>query len=313
MTAKTKVSNKKQRGRDKKTDDPKKADEPDPVIADLLRKVERGDVAAQFDLGTRYFAGKGLRKNFREAVRYLRLAAAQGHDGAHHYLGRCYEDGLGVEENQEIAGCYYKLASDKCLGKLAPGQEKAIEQFMVGLHHEEGNGVDKDLKEAARYYRLAADQGYADAQDSLGALLLAENPAEATRFFTLAADQGHLEAQYHLGLCYECGTQKDLDKAAHYYKQAADRGFADAQHCLGNLLVEKNPQDAVRYYEMAANQGHIQARYDVGLCYVNGIGVDKDHGEAVLWFQPAADEGHAGAQFIERRKTIDPVFGGGGE
>jgi len=42
----------------------------------------------------------------------------------------------------------------------------------------------------------------------------------------------------------------------------------------------------VRYYEMAANQGHIQARYDVGLCYVNGIGVDKDHGEAVLWFQP---------------------------
>jgi len=59
MTAKTKVSNKKQRGRDKKTDDPKKADEPDPVIADLLRKVERGDYL------TRNGHGKKPRRNNR--------------------------------------------------------------------------------------------------------------------------------------------------------------------------------------------------------------------------------------------------------
>ena len=52
--------------------------DPDP-ITEIRRQAEEGDVDAQFNIGGRYFRGVGVPEDDTEAVRWLRLAAEQGH------------------------------------------------------------------------------------------------------------------------------------------------------------------------------------------------------------------------------------------
>jgi TPR repeat protein len=47
-----------------------------------------------------------------------------------------------------------------------------------------------------------------------------------------------------------------------------------------------------------AERGNARAQYNLGLCYKNGEGVEKDYVEAVKWFRKAAEQGHAGSQFM---------------
>ena len=39
--------------------------------------------------------------------------------------------------------------------------------------------------------------------------------------------------------------------------------------------VEQNYKKAVFWYEKAANQGYTEAQHNIGLCYENGVGVEK--------------------------------------
>ncbi len=43
--------------------------------------------------------------------------------------------------------------------------------------------------------------------------------------------------------------------------------------------------------------GQTEARYQLGLAYANGLGVEKDESKAGLWFWSAAEQNHAQAQF----------------
>ncbi|MBQ9771958.1 MAG: sel1 repeat family protein, partial [Lentisphaeria bacterium] len=50
------------------------------------------------------------------------------------------------------------------------------------------------------------------------------------------------------------------------------------------------------WYRKAAEQGNALAQYNLGVCYENGEGVQKDLVQAVFWFRKAADQGYAQAQ-----------------
>ena len=49
--------------------------------------------------------------------------------------------------------------------------------------------------------------------------------------------------------------------------------------------------------QKAAEQGDAMAQFNLGQCYTNGTGVEKDEQKAVEWYKKAAEQGHAGAQF----------------
>lgn len=63
---------------------------------------------------------------------------------------------------------------------------------------------------------------------------------------------------------------------------------------------EKN-EEAFEYYLKAADQGDALAQYNLGICYDNGYGVEKDLSEAVIWLRKAADQGNAQAQNALRK------------
>ena len=132
--------------------------------------------------------------------------------------------------------------------------------------------MEKDEREAAEWFRKAAEQGDADAQFSLGAMLVGgrgveKDEGEAAEWFRKAAEQGHAKAQGRLGvmLAGGQGVEKDEREAAEWYRKAADQGNPEAQCLLGTMLaegkgVEKDGREAAEWYRKAAEQGQAEAQ-----------------------------------------------------
>lgn len=66
-------------------------------------------------------------------------------------------------------------------------------------------------------------------------------------------------------------------------------------HGRGGLVQDK--ARAVREYRITAKSDDLSAEYNMGICYYNGTGVDKNHVEAVRWFRRAAENGHEDAMY----------------
>ena len=61
--------------------------------------ADKGSAIAQFNVGTMYANGQGVRQNYVEAVKWYGLAANQGSADAQHNLALLYANGQGVRQN----------------------------------------------------------------------------------------------------------------------------------------------------------------------------------------------------------------------
>ena len=69
-----------------------------------------GACSAQFNLGAMYGRGKGIAQDYAEAVKWYRLAAAQGNSGAQFNLGEKYDQGQGVAQDYVRAHMWLNLS-----------------------------------------------------------------------------------------------------------------------------------------------------------------------------------------------------------
>jgi uncharacterized protein len=74
------------------------------AMKEWLPAARKGDQDARFGLGVMYANGQGTTRDQKEAVRWYRLAADQGHAIAQNNLCVCYMDGLGVEQRPGAPG-----------------------------------------------------------------------------------------------------------------------------------------------------------------------------------------------------------------
>ena len=134
----------------------------------MMKKIFFAIIALAMTLGAQaqnaeklYDEGKALydAKNYAEAFPKLKLAAEKGNKKAQYRLGRCYDKGNGVEENDKLAFEWYMKAAE---------QDHAKSQYQVGKCYKNGEGVDKDRKKAVEWFAKAARQDNADAQYALG-------------------------------------------------------------------------------------------------------------------------------------------------
>ena len=63
------------------------------ATAKLIQKAEAGDAIAQYNLGNKYYEGKDVLKDYKEAVKWYRKAADQGLANAQNNLGSMYDNG----------------------------------------------------------------------------------------------------------------------------------------------------------------------------------------------------------------------------
>ena len=63
-----------------------------------------------------------------------------------------------------------------------------------------------------------------------------------------------------------------------------------------NEKTESQLYEEFESYRKAAEQGDAEAQYNLGVCYENGIGVEKDLFEAVRYYRMAAKQGYKDAK-----------------
>jgi TPR repeat protein len=134
--------------------------------------------------------GRGVPQDFKEALRWFRLAAEQGDPAAQFNLGLMYDEGTGIPQDFKEAARWYRRAAE---------QGDADARFNLGFMYSKGEGVPQDYKEALRWYRLAADQGDADAQFNLGVTYykgrgIPQDFVQAHKWLNLAAAKGDKES-----------------------------------------------------------------------------------------------------------------------
>lgn len=121
------------------------------MLEEHLHWAEKDHVPSMLFVGTCYLNGEGVEQNVALAIHWFDKAATLGSEHAHILLGQIYELGYGVPPDCDKAIEFYTLA------ELA-GSFKG--SFLLGLLYDSGSCAQKDALEALKHYRLAAKRGH---------------------------------------------------------------------------------------------------------------------------------------------------------
>ena len=155
-------------------------------LKQLQEAADSGNEWAMNYIGLCYFNGNGVKKNFKEAVKWYQKAADAGNPNSMNDLGNCYYNGNGVKKNFKEAVKWYQKAADA-------GNPTGMSN--LGNCYYNGNGVKKNFKEAVKWYQKAIDGGGAYGMSGLG-------------------------------FCYETGNgvNKSLSEALSWYEKSLENG-----------------------------------------------------------------------------------------
>ena len=124
----------------------------------LRLSAEIGSVSAQSELGRKLLWGEdGYRKDPKEAVKWLGLAAEQGDAEAQADYGYCLQYGVGCKKDIKKAVLMLRAAAMQ-------GDDDGMSYYGYCLQH--GIGCKKNPRKGMRWYRTAAKQGYLSAQNN---------------------------------------------------------------------------------------------------------------------------------------------------
>jgi len=218
------------------------------AVAWLRKAAQRGNAAAQVNLGVMYSNGWGVPRNDATALHWLVTAADAGSARALYNLGIMYMQGQGVRQDYAKALKFFQQAAESC---------DTGAQTNLAYLYDRGLGVKADPKLAAEWYQRAADKGEALAQHNLGDMYLrgdgvARDDVKALKLFAQAAAQGHTGAQIKLGymLSEGRGTKRDPESAYRWIHVASVAGDKRGDYLLPSIKAQLTT-DQMRRAEMA--------------------------------------------------------------
>jgi TPR repeat protein/serine/threonine protein kinase len=234
------------------------------LIEDVRIAAEQGNASAELLLGSMYFDGEGVERNYAEAFAWYQRAASDGLAEAENNLGASYLNGWGVEKDSRAAMVWFHKAAM---------QDSPAAEYNLGVMYFE----DKRYDLALPWFLGAGGQGHARAQSNLGFMFekglgVRQDYAQALNWYRKAAAQGDASAQCNLGDMYFNGegVKRDYSEAVGWSRKAAEQGFAEGQYALGVM-------------------------------YENGLGVARDHDQALTWYRKAAEQGNEDARMAVDR------------
>ncbi len=125
---------------------------------ELLEKAVNGDDEAQFELGSRYFKGVGVKKDYKLAVKWFEKSAISCNPHAECSLAFCYYNGDGIKKNYKEALSWFIKAAE---------QGDAEAQNQIGVIFTKGKGVRKDLEQARLWFIKSSKNGFKKAEENL--------------------------------------------------------------------------------------------------------------------------------------------------
>lgn len=212
---------------------------------------------------------------------YLR-ASTQGNSSAQEALGCMYLSGNGgVEKHPGRAAYWLARAAQPAPATQTNPLElgKVLAQLNLGVFFAEGtiaSFVPKDENLAFDCFKQAAKSRQTGAT-------------------------GNREAQYYVGRWHQKGwgtTPKNTAEAISWLRLSADQDHPEAQNTLGIMLQQETDAakkaEALSWFAKAANppHNHALAQYNLGLSFLNGIGVTQNVDEGLKWLKKAAAQNH---------------------
>ena len=125
----------------------------------LLASLVSSPVVAGFEEGIAAFQANNLPLAYKE----FRAAAEEGHADSQFNLGLMYEQGIGVDKNENEAIVWYRKSAV---------QGNVFAQYNLAVLYENGRGAAVDFALANEWYRKASVQGDPLAIGNLGMLYL---------------------------------------------------------------------------------------------------------------------------------------------
>lgn len=193
-----------------------------------------------------------------------------------------------------------------------------MSQKNLALAFANGQGVKRDDVQAVFWMRKAAEQLEVEAAYMMGEMYrqgrgVPVHGQEAWKWYERSAEAGFPKAQYVLAmLCLEGqGVEKDLRKAETWLGFAARQGDPEARNNLASMHAQRGEVDqAAQIWAELANLGEPNAQCNIGMCYMRGVGRERDLQKAEQWLSKAAKSGHQlAAQALVELGAV-PAIGG---
>ncbi len=276
-------------------------------INSVIKLANAGDARAENIVGTWYYTGENLPKDYERAFKWWGRSAKKGNALAVGNMGLCYQTGNGVSADSVMAMKFYKRSMQLGNTALMTQQIKLAESgkvfsaMFVSDCYLNGVGVGKDNEKSLHYLEIAANKGSKAAVDQIGVRLLsAGKDAEAAKWFKKGLDGGDLKSSYYYGklLLDGRGVSRDAARGFDYILQAARDGFPMAQYVVGECYlngngVTANTENAYNWILKAAGNGVAKAQLAVGIAYAQGKDLAPNYQQALLWLTKCADNGYA--------------------
>lgn len=273
-----------------------------------------------------------LSADLSQVVWALQPAAEKGNETAMLLMGRCWEMGMGVQQDFNNAYDWYKRAYDlgsnmaelhaiTCLrscfeNNIFPDGAEAFLRSCANKRNTKAmislayyfrfyNPDGRDFSEALRFYRQAAESGDSEAQYLLGRLLVMKNLLKKERNLVIRWWDNSLEKGLNSATTEEFddeGHKNERAEAMRWLNAAGEEGSCEALRLLSSmyhrgLLVLSDPQQAVKLLVRAADMEDMKAQGLLGVIFLEGIGVEKNEKEGVDWLGLASEAGDSFAQW----------------
>lgn len=221
------------------------------------------------------------KQKFEEGAEYMRQSAELGNAWAQMYYGGTLKKGVGVEQNMPAAVEWFRKSAD---------QGCAVAFYELAVCYENGEGVERNLDESLAWYKKALDAKIEEAQSAI----IRVEKAKALE----SSPEAQAIAMYQQAIELFDRQDKDVE-CAELLRQSAELGYVWAQLFYGRFLCKGigtalDPVSAVAWFRKAGDQDCAAAFYELGVCYENGEGVEKNLDEAETWYRKAVDGGFEG-------------------
>ena len=240
----------------------KKVDES--IIKEFISKANKNDIDAQITLHYYYHD----LKNYKESLKWIKMAALQGDSLAQNNLGHMYDNGFGTKENKKIAFKWFLKAADQ-------NQVNALTS--IASYYLNGEVVRQSYINAFKYYNRAANINY--------------ETSDNKSFFK----HNQSRAIYGLGLMHEKGegTRIDYNKAKSFYLKADENGHEIAR--IRYDALEGNDVDAYKLAIMYSEGTNID------------LGIPIDFSEAAFWFKIVEYKGGGDVTKKKFEKVLEKI------
>lgn len=132
------------------------------------KAANSGIANAQYNMGTLYFNGEGLPKDYAKAIQWFKMAAQRDNAYAEFQLGLMHFTGQGVPKDPQREVYWYKKAANQGLAPAA---------YNLGVIYANGEEVPVDYVQAYAWM-LLAQKGGLDAKGALAAIAANLSPEQ---------------------------------------------------------------------------------------------------------------------------------------